>query len=232
MRSVLLIDDDEELGKLLREFLGRYQFDCRCALTARDGLKLLRDAHSGKSNTFMPALVILDIMLPDLSGFDLCKQIRQEFTLPLLMLSARGDVYDRILGLELGADDYLPKPFEPRELLARMESVLRRRQPTVETELLQFGELQLNPLIEQAFLAGQDLDLTRMEFRCLAYLCRHRQRILTRDLLLAELRGLDWELDNRSIDILISRLRRKLQDDPAKPHYIATIRGSGYRFIA
>ena len=147
------------------------------------------------------------------------------------MLSARGDVYDRILGLELGADDYLPKPFEPRELLARMESVLRRQQ-LQNTEVLNFRALSIHPQTEQAFLDNEALELTRNEFRCLLYLAKSRQRILTRELLLAELRGLDWELDNRSVDILISRLRRKLRDDPGHPQYIATIRGSGYRFIA
>src|SRR5687767_8210832 len=118
-RTVLLIDDDTELGNLLTDFLARYDIACLCAHKGKDGLKKLRDRT--------PDLVILDIMLPDVSGLDLCQQLRRESTVPIVMLSARGEVYDRILGLELGADDYLPKPFEPRELLARIESVLRRR---------------------------------------------------------------------------------------------------------
>jgi DNA-binding response OmpR family regulator len=230
-RTVLLIDDDVELGSLLTDYLSRYEFDCHCSHTGKAGLQQLRAALSGKAPEKMPALVILDIMLPDTSGFELCKQIRREAALPLIMLSARGEVYDRIVGLELGADDYVPKPFEPRELLARMESVLRRHQPHV-PEVLSFQRLRVHPLTEQVYLDEQPLELTRTEYRCLLYLARNRQRILTRDLLLAELRGLDWELDNRSIDILISRLRRKLQDDPTHPRYIATIRGSGYRFVA
>lgn len=230
-RTVLLIDDDVELGTLLTDYLGRHDFDCHCAHTGKAGLQQLRNAMSGRAPAKMPAMVILDIMLPDTTGFELCKQIRSEATLPLIMLSARGEVYDRILGLELGADDYVPKPFEPRELLARMESVLRRHQPNT-PEVLSFEQLRIHPQTEQVFLDDQMLELTRNEYRCLLYLARNRQRILTRDLLLAELRGLDWELDNRSIDILISRLRRKLQDDPNHPRYIATIRGSGYRFVA
>ncbi len=222
-RTVLLIDDDIELGALLGDFLARYDIACLCAHKGRDGLRKLRDKT--------PDLVILDIMLPDLSGLDLCQQIRRESAVPVVMLSARGEVFDRILGLELGADDYLPKPFEPRELLARIESVLRRRQPQA-PEVLSFGALKIQPASEQVFLDGAELELSRNEYRCLLYLARNRQRVLTRDLLLAELRGLDWELDNRSVDILISRLRRKLQDDPAQPRFIATIRGSGYRFVA
>lgn len=230
-RTVLLIDDDAELGALLTDFLARYDIHCLCAHSGKVGLRRLRESLSGKAAEGAPDLVILDIMLPDISGLDLCQQIRRETVLPIVMLSARGEVYDRILGLELGADDYVPKPFEPRELLARMESVLRRQQPQTQ-ELLTFRTLQIQRLSEQVFLDGEALDLTRTEYRCLLYLALNRQRVLTRDLLLAELRGLDWELDNRSVDILISRLRRKLKDDPAHPLYIATIRGSGYRFVA
>lgn len=230
-RNVLLIDDDVELGSLLTDYLARYDFVCHCAHDGKAGLQQLRAAMSGKMPQHMPALIILDVMLPDASGFDLCKQIRREASVPLIMLSARGEVYDRIVGLELGADDYVPKPFEPRELLARMESVLRRHLPPA-PEVLNFLQLSIHPQLEQVFLEQQPLDLTRTEYRCLLYLAKNRQRILTRDLLLAELRGIDWQLDNRSIDILISRLRRKLQDDPSHPRYIATIRGSGYRFVA
>jgi DNA-binding response OmpR family regulator len=227
MRNVLLIDDDVELGNLLKDFLARYQFCCQCAHSGGEGLRLLRETRPAQR----PDLIILDIMLPDISGLDICRSIRREVTLPVIMLSARGDVYDRILGLELGADDYLPKPFEPRELLARMESVLRRQQPAT-AEVLAHKALKILTLTEQVYLDDSLLDLTRNEYRCLVYLARNRHRILTRDMLLAELRGLDWELDNRSVDIVISRLRRKLGDDPVHPEYIATIRGSGYRFVA
>lgn len=230
-RTVLLIDDDVELGALLTEFLAPYDIHCLCAHSGKEGLRRLREGLSGKAGSKAPDLVILDIMLPDISGFDLCQQIRRETALSIIMLSARGEVYDRILGLELGADDYVPKPFEPRELLARMESVLRRQQPQTR-ELLTFRALTVQRLSEQVFLDGEAIELTRTEYRCLLYLALNRQRVLTRDLLLAELRGLDWELDNRSVDILISRLRRKLKDDPNHPQYIATIRGSGYRFVA
>jgi DNA-binding response OmpR family regulator len=230
-RTVLLIDDDVELGTLLSDFLARYDIQCICAHKGNDALKRLREAAAGKAGTITPDLVILDIMLPDVSGLELCQQIRRESALPIVMLSARGEVYDRILGLELGADDYVAKPFEPRELLARIESVLRRQKP-LPTSVLSFGNLTIHPQSEQALLDGVALELTHNEYRCLLYLAKNRQRILTRDLLLAELRGLDWELDNRSVDILISRLRRKLRDDPQSPRFIATIRGSGYRFVA
>src|SRR5687768_2984917 len=141
MRKVLLIDDDVELANLLRDFLSRYEISCQCAHTGEAGLRLLREKRPEKPLE----LIILDIMLPDISGFDLCQNIRRESSLPIVMLSARGDVYDRILGLELGADDYLPKPFEPRELLARMESVLRRHQPAA-SEVLTFKELRIHML--------------------------------------------------------------------------------------
>lgn len=220
--EVLIIDDDVELTRLLQEFLSNYEIDCNIANTAKQGLRAL------KKNA--PELIILDVMLPDKLGFDLCREIRNNNPVPIIMLSARGDVYDRILGLELGADDYLPKPFEPRELLARIESVLRRRKDYKQEETLVSGNLKLNLLTEQVFLDGDPVSLTHTEFKCLAYLLKNKHRILNRDQIMGELRGLDWELDNRSIDILISRLRKKLNDDPRAPVYITTVRGSGYRF--
>src|SRR3990172_8968043 len=181
-RSVLLIDDDTELGSLLTRFLSGYGIQCRCAHTARSGLQKVRE--------LAPALVILDIMLPDISGLDLCKTLRAECSTPIIMLSARGDVHDRILGLELGADDYLPKPFEPRELLARIESVLRPLPPHT-PPLLQAADLRIDTALQEVSLHGEPLELTALEYRCLLYLLKHRNRVLTRDLLLQELRGLD-----------------------------------------
>jgi DNA-binding response OmpR family regulator len=221
-KTVLIVDDDRELTGLLADYLGRYGISCHAAHDVREGLKLFRQKQ--------PVLMILDIMLPDGSGFDLCREIRQASMTPIIMLSARGDVYDRILGLELGADDYLPKPFEPRELLARIESVLRRGN-IPDTEVIILGRLEIHQQLQRVQLDGAAIDLTATEYRCLEYLVRNRRRVMTRDLILAELRGLDWELDNRTVDILISRLRKKLQDDPASPQLIATVRGSGYRFI-
>lgn len=223
--KILIVDDDRELTDLLSDFLAKYQIKSLAAHTASEGMALYK--------RHQPELIILDVMLPDKLGFELCKEIRQQSVTPIIMLSARGDVYDRILGLELGADDYLPKPFEPRELLARIDSILRRQSNfSIDTsQHFKNSSLCINYPTETVELNHKKVELTHTEFRCLSYLIKHRHRILTRDLILAELRGLDWELDNRSVDILISRLRKKLEDDPANPLFIATIRGSGYRFI-
>lgn len=222
-KTVLIIDDDVELTELLQSFLLPYGINSLIANTAKDGFKLLRNNS--------PDLIILDVMLPDQLGFDVCKDIRKTHSIPIVMLSARGDVYDRILGLELGADDYLPKPFEPRELLARVESVLRRHSEKSTQQFIHLNKLRINVLTEEVFLDEQLLEFTHKEIMCLLFLIRNRHRILSRDQLLGELRGLDWELDNRSIDILISRIRKKLGDDSRNPKYIITVRGSGYRFV-
>jgi DNA-binding response OmpR family regulator len=170
-------------------------------------------------------------MLPDMDGFALCRKIREFTRIPIVMLTARGDVADRIVGLELGADDYLPKPFEPRELVARMQAVLRRGAAPASEERLRIGALDVNWATRSAHMDGRDLLLTTTEFELLGLLVRNRSRVLSRDRIINETRGIDWEAYDRSIDVLISRLRQKLGDDPRRPAFIRTVRGTGYLFI-
>jgi len=220
--TVLVIDDDEKLNTLLAEYLGRFGFTVRTAALPEIGLRLLRSES--------PDIVILDVMLPGMDGFAVCRRIRETSQVPIVMLTARGDVMDRVVGLELGADDYLPKPFEPRELLARLQAVLRRGARTETDEVLRCGTLEVNSTTRTARLEGEDLPLTSAEFALLALLLRSRGRVLSRDRILEATRGLDWESYDRSIDVLVSRLRQKLGDDPRRPRFIRTVRGSGYSF--
>ena len=222
-RHVLLLDDDEKLNALLGEYLGRFGFTVRAFVHPNDALQ------SFKSDP--PDLVILDVMLPGVDGFHVCRTIRQTSRVPIIMLTARGDVTDRVVGLELGADDYLPKPFEPRELVARMQAVLRRGAAGVDDDRVRFGTLELNWATCSARLDGQPLVLTSAEFELLGLLARNRGRVLTRERIMDETRGIDWEAYDRSIDVLISRIRQKLGDDPRQPSFIRTVRGVGYSFI-
>jgi two-component system phosphate regulon response regulator OmpR len=179
--------------------------------------------------------VILDVMLPDMDGFTVCRKLRETSRVPIIMLTARGDVMDRIVGLELGADDYLPKPFEPRELVARAQAVLRRGAARCVSgegeERLRVGALDVNWTTHTAHLDGSLLPLTSAEFELLGLLVRNRGRVLSRERIMDETRGIDWEAYDRSIDVLISRLRQKLGDDAKRPAYIRTVRGTGYSFI-
>ena len=221
---VLLIDDDEALGALLTEYLGRFGFVVKAVATPDDGLAAL--AAEG------PDIVVLDVMLPGMDGFAVCRKVRAESRVPIVMLTARGDVMDRIVGLELGADDYLPKPFEPRELVARLQAVLRRGGAGSEPgETARVGALEIRWEARAARLGGRPLELTTAEFELLGLLVRNRGRVMSRDRILEATRGLDWEAYDRSIDVLVSRLRQKLGDDPRRPVFIKTMRGLGYRFI-
>jgi DNA-binding response OmpR family regulator len=222
-KRVLLIDDDERLNALLTTYLGRFAFNVRAAIHPEQGLRLLKSDP--------PDIVVLDVMLPDIDGFTLCRKIRESSRIPIVMLTARGDVTDRIVGLELGADDYLPKPFEPRELLARMQAILRRGSSGEDQERLRVGSLDVNWATRSAHMAGRDLALTSAEFELLGLLVRNRGRVLSRDRIINETRGIDWEAFDRSIDVLISRLRQKLGDDPKHPTFIRTVRSAGYLFI-
>lgn len=222
--QILIIDDDAALNRLLAEYLGRFGHRLRTATTAAGGLYELRREP--------PDLLILDVMLPDKDGLTLCKQIRGELDVPILMLTARGDVTDRIVGLELGADDYLPKPFEPRELVARIDSVLRRASGVGKPrDVLRSGELRLDPATRAVTLAGEAVELTTAEFELLQVLMQSRRRVLSRDQLLLKLRGADADVYDRSVDMLISRLRQKLGDDSRSPRFIKTVRGAGYQFV-
>jgi DNA-binding response OmpR family regulator len=222
--QVLLIDDDEALGGLLTEYLGQFAFTVKVASHPEQGLRMLQADP--------PDILVLDVMLPGLDGFAVCRKVRETSRVPIVMLTARGGVMDRIVGLELGADDYLPKPFEPRELVARLQAVLRRGAATAEPrETVRMGPLEISGQARTVRLSGRPLELTAAEFELLALFVRNPQRALSRDRILEVTRGLDWEAFDRSVDVLVSRLRQKLGDDPRQPRFIKTVRGHGYRFI-
>ncbi len=220
---VLIIDDDEKLTALLTEYLAQFGFMVQAVADPESGLRALKREP--------PELVILDVMLPDMDGFTVCRKLRETSRVPIIMLTARGDVMDRIVGLELGADDYLPKPFEPRELVARAQAVLRRGAPVEGEERVRVGALDLNWTTHSARLEGSLLPLTSAEFELLGLLVRNRGRVLSRERIMDETRGIDWEAYDRSIDVLVSRLRQKLGDDAKRPAFIRTVRGTGYSFI-
>jgi len=220
---ILIIDDDPKLNRLLTEFLGGYGYKVTTALRPGDGLKKMRREH--------PALIILDVMLPEMNGFEVCKVIRRESSIPIIMLTARGEPMDRVVGLELGADDYLPKPFEPRELAARIQAVLRRLSGREAVDRFTFKRLSIDRHKRIAYLDGKPVELTTNEFAALDFLARHPGRVLDRDRILQELRGMDSDAFNRAVDITMSRLRQKLGDDPKAPTFIKTVWGAGYVFI-
>ena len=220
---VLVIDDDEKLNALLTEYLGQFGFAVRTAAHPDEGLRALKADP--------PDILVLDVMLPGMDGLAVCRKIRETSRVPIVMLTARGDVMDRIVGLEMGADDYLPKPFEPRELVARLQAVLRRGASATGEDSVRVGALELNWATCSARQDGRPLALTTAEFELLGLLVRNRGRVLSRERILDETRGIDWEAYDRSIDVLVSRLRHKLGDDPRQPAFIRTVRGTGYRFI-
>jgi len=224
MAKILLIDDDEKLGGLLGNYFSRFDLELSTATRPSVGLEKIREEH--------PDLVILDVMLPEQDGFEVCRSIRKSSKVPIIMLTARGEVTDRIVGLEIGADDYLPKPFEPRELVARIQNVLRRSgdQPS-EDGVLRYEGLEVNPDKRAALLDDQELELTTMEFQLLALMAANPGKVYSRDDILNELRGIDAQLFSRSVDILVSRLRQKLGDTAKHPRFIKTVWGAGYTFI-
>jgi two-component system phosphate regulon response regulator OmpR len=219
---VLLIDDDERLNSLLTEYLGKFGYVVRAATRPSAGLRSLKSDP--------PDLVILDVMLPEMDGLAVCRKIRETSRVPVIMLTARGDVSDRIVGLELGADDYLAKPFEPRELVARVQAVLRRGK-TDEQDVVRAGEVEVNWTTRVARVRGRELTLTTAEFELLGFLVRNHGRVLSRDRIIEGTHDINWAAFDRSIDVLISRLRQKLGDDPRQPRFIRTVRGVGYSFV-
>jgi DNA-binding response OmpR family regulator len=218
-----MIDDDEGLNTLLTEYLEPFGFTVRAVAHAEEGLRALRADP--------PDIIVLDLMLPGMDGLAVCRKIRETSRIPIVMLTARGGVMDRIVGLEMGADDYLPKPFEPRELVARLQAVLRRGAPALPEETQRLGELEVNWAACSVRRNGKPVPLTTAEFELFRLLARNRGRVLSRDRILDEMRGVDWESYDRSIDVLVSRLRQKLGDDARKPTFILTVRGTGYSFI-
>jgi two-component system, OmpR family, response regulator len=219
MTPILLIDDDAHLGGPLATYFARFNLALSHALTPSEGLERLRSGH------FEAA--ILDVMLPEMDGFALCREIRKTSDIPIVMLTARGEVMDRIVGLELGADDYLPKPFEPRELVARLQTILRRQRPTpsvTSTPVLTLEGLTLDAAKRFAQVNGTALDLTSGEFDTLWLLASQPGKVFTRDDILNALRGHETDIYTRAVDITISRLRKKLEPLDA----IKTVRNAGY----
>ncbi len=222
-KNILIIDDDKKLNNLLKEYFQKYGFQVASAIDPQSGMKAIRTTN--------PDLIILDIMLPEKDGFEVCKEIRREYTIPIIMLTARGEVTDRIVGLEMGADDYLAKPFEPRELLARVQSVLRRSSKAEKREIIRYHGLSVDLKRQAITIDGTLREITTMEFKILALLIKHPGRVFSRDTLIDSLRGIVWEGYDRSVDVLISRLRQKLDDHPKHPRFIRTVHGTGYSFI-
>jgi len=224
MANILLIDDDEKLGGLLEVFFERFDLNLSVANDPETGLQLLADIN--------PDLVILDVMLPGQDGFEVCRTIRKTNAVPIIMLTARGEVTDRIVGLEIGADDYMPKPFEPRELVARIQNVLRRSSTSKpQGQNLEYEGLSLDLERRSAKLDGDTLELTTMEYQLLALFAQNPGKTYTRDEILNELRGIDAQLFSRSVDILVSRLRQKLGDTSKQARFIKTVWGTGYAFL-
>jgi DNA-binding response OmpR family regulator len=219
---ILLIEDDARLAGMVADYLGEAGFRSAIAGTGAEAEQQLRRESFDA--------VILDLMLPDTDGLALCRRIRAESNIPLLMLTARGDPLDRVVGLELGADDYLPKPFEPRELLARMRAILRRQHSAGPADVLRFGRLEIDRGARQVRVDGQEKPLTAYQYTLLLALAERAGRVLSRDALMDLTKGTAFEDFDRSIDVHISRIRAAIEDDPKKPRRVLTVRGAGYVF--
>lgn len=224
MTKVLLIDDDRKHSDLMQAYFKRYGINLICAYDSVEGFK--------KLNREEPDLLLLDVMLPGKDGFEICREVRKTSNIPIIMLTARGDVIDRVSGLELGADDYVPKPFEPRELVARVQAILRRSELAGSSVgALKFDGLTIDTETRSVFVDGNPVDLTSMEYELLLILARRHGRKLSRDDILSELRGIDAAILTRSVDIMISRLRHKLGDTVKPARFIMTVWGRGYSFV-
>jgi DNA-binding response OmpR family regulator len=219
---ILLIEDDRRLAEMVSSYLGEAGFATAIARNGASGIAL----HDREPFD----LLILDLMLPDMDGLDVCRRIRAKSQTPILMLTARGDAMDRVVGLEMGADDYLPKPFEPRELLARLRALLRRAKSERKPDLLRFGRLEIDAGARQLRLDGEERGLTSYQFALLLALAQNAGRVLSRDALMTLLRNEPLEAFDRSIDVHISRIRAAIEDDPKKPKRVITVRGAGYVF--
>jgi len=231
-QNLLMIEDDARLAKMVMEYLGQSGFVISHAGDAQSGLAALRTMVA----TPAPDLVILDLMLPDMDGLEVCRRIRAMggpvAQVPVLMLTAKGDPMDRIIGLELGADDYLPKPFEPRELLARIRAVLRRRVDggVQNTNRIRFGSLEIDRDARAVMVGGAPCELTSYQFDLLVALAERAGRVLTRDQIMEAVRGRELDAFDRSIDVHMGRIRAAIEADPKNPKRILTVRGVGYVF--
>ena len=220
--DILMIEDDARLAAMVQEYLSDFGFTVTIAGTGKGGL--------AKFGTGQFRALILDLMLPDMDGFEVFRAIPFEASLPVIMLTAKGDPLDRIIGLELGADDYLPKPFEPRELLARLKSILRRGVHLAGSDVLSFGRLTIDEDAMEARLDDQRCSLTNYQFQILVALAKGAGRVMTRDHLMNQLQGHDLETFDRSIDVHVSRIRNVIEADPKNPKRLITVRGAGYVF--
>lgn len=224
MTKVLIIDDDKKHSDLLQAYFKRFGINLVCAYESESGFRML--------NREDPDLLLLDVMLPGKDGFEICREIRKTSNLPIIMLTARGEVIDRVSGLELGADDYIGKPFEPRELVARVQAILRRAEPGgASAGKLLFDGLSIDADARTVEVDGKPVELTSMEFELLLILAKRHGKKLSRDDILSELRGIDAAILTRSVDIMISRLRGKLGDSVKPARFIQTIWGRGYSFV-
>jgi DNA-binding response OmpR family regulator len=219
---ILLIEDDTRLAEMVRDYLDGAGFRATRAATGAAGLAL----HARE--TF--DAIVLDLMLPDMDGLDVCRQVRARAATPILMLTARGDAMDRVVGLEMGADDYLPKPFEPRELLARLKAILRRGKAGLEQDVLRFGRLEIDRGAREIRLDGEARPVTSYQFGLLLTLAEHAGRVMSREVLMDLIKAAPLEAFDRSIDVHISRIRAAIEDDPKKPRRVITVRGIGYVF--
>lgn len=220
--SILLIEDDPRLAEMVSGYLGEAGFLVSRASTATQGLSMHQRGQY--------QAVVLDLMLPDGDGLDVCRQIRAKSGTPILILTARGDTMDRVVGLEMGADDYLPKPFEPRELLARLRAILRRGQMENRSELMVFGDLEIDRGARTVRVGETVCDLTSYQFELLTTLAEHAGRVMSREQLMDLMKGQDLEAFDRSIDVQISRIRAMIEEDSKHPRRIITVRGAGYVF--
>lgn len=219
---ILIVEDDPRLAEMVRDYLGGAGYRVDLAPTGEQALAL----HAREA----PDVIILDLMLPDMDGLEVCRRIRARAATPILMLTARGDAMDRIVGLEMGADDYLPKPFEPRELLARLKAILRRGKDPQNSLVLRFGRLEIDPSAREARLDGHSTELTSYQFDLLLALAEHAGRVMSRESLMDLMKGRSLDAFDRSIDVHVSRIRAAIEDDPKAPRRIITVRGSGYVF--
>jgi DNA-binding response OmpR family regulator len=223
VERILIVEDDSRLADMLLEYLGQAGFGVTVASLGATALEKLADADYDA--------VVLDLMLPDMDGLNVCRQLRAKYDTPVLMLTARGDAVDRIVGLELGADDYLPKPFEPRELVARLRAIMRRRvRGTTDERPLRFGRLELDTGARVVRLDGKPCELTGYQFNLLLTLAKNAGRVLSREVLMDLVKGEEFESFDRSIDVHISRIRAVIEDNPKKPRRIITVRAVGYVF--
>ena len=220
MKQLLLIDDDEKLAEPLQAYFARFDLCLASETRPLEGIERI------KQESF--ELVVLDVMLPEIDGFETCRRIRQFSDIPIIMLTARGDVMDRVVGLELGADDYLPKPFEPRELVARIQNILKRSGDADHQEQFKLGDLKVDLTKKLVQINDQVIDITSTEFGLLELLIRNQNKVFSRDEIMHVLNGVDADIYSRAIDVLVSRLRRKLQ----RPELIRTVRGAGYQFVS